>query len=214
MKKYSRLFMFLAVALLMLTTSPVMAEKDEAFKLQREAFNASIKSEREAFKAKMETERQAFLEKLKTERETFKTEIEKQKADFKLAKTEKKQEFLGKAQAMIAQRFEMAIQNLERIQAKVAEAIEKLETDGKDTSDATDALDLSKSKLADAKTKLAAIKALLPDSGEKITPEVFAEVKISAREAKDLLKESRSYLVTAIKEVGELRGEDDDEGAE
>jgi hypothetical protein len=112
---------------------------------------------------------------------------------------------------MLATRFEMAVNNLEKIQNRVAEAIEELNDDGKDTEAASEFLNLSKEKLGDAKDKVAEIKALVPASGEEMTPEIFEKIKLLAREAKDLLKESREDLRRAIHELKELRGEKNDD---
>ena len=47
-----------------------------------------------------------------------------------------------------------------------------------------------------------------------MTPELFEQIKLQAREAKDLLKESKNYLHDSIKELKTLRGLDDDSGDE
>ena len=157
----------------------------------------------------MEAARQAFMEKLKTDRETFKAEVEKRKAEFRLANREEKREFWGNVGEMVGQRFAQVIKQLEEAQTRVGTVIEKLKNDGHDTEDATNYLDLSKEKLDNAKTKIAEVRALLPATGEEITPEIFAAIKLGAREAKDLLKESRENLLNAIREIKILKGEED-----
>ena len=110
---------------------------------------------------------------------------------------------------MVAKRFEMVITQLEKFQTKVGEIIDKLEAEGKDTTLATEALDLSKQKLTDAKAKLLEVKNLIPDDGcANMTSEIFGQIKQGAREAKDLLKESREALHQAVKEIRSLKGED------
>ena len=223
MKKYSRLFVFLVVIGLMFSGATVKAEDDDGENKDNREWNNTIRDEKKTFmgeikenrdlrREKMETERKAFNETLKANRESFKAEVKIKKEEFKLATVVKKEEFRGRAQEMIGQRFEVAITNMERMQTRVNNVIETLKTAGKDTTDATNYLNLSKQKLAEAKVKVAEIKTLIPDSGEKITPEVFEQIKLLAREAKDLLKESHSSLKDVIKEIKNLRGEKDDEG--
>jgi multidrug resistance efflux pump len=174
----------------------------------RKELRGALKEDRKIERQKMEEARKVFVDKLKTEREAFKTKVEQEKSDFKTANIEKKKEFFAKAGEVIGQRFVEAIKKLEDLQARVGTAIEKFSALGKDTSGAQTNLDLSKSKLAEAKTKLEETKALLPTDGSQITPEIFAQVKLGARTAKDLLKESKDALKNSIDELKALRGED------
>jgi exonuclease VII small subunit len=216
MKKYLGTFGFLVVAGA-LATSVALAEtgtRPEFNKEQREdrmEFRTERTEDRKEFLEKIGAERKAFMEKMKADKATFMEELKAKKEAWKLANKEDKGKFRGNAQKMIGQRFDMAVRNLERIQTRVGEEIVDLNEGGKNTDDAEDALDASKDKLDDAKDKLEDIKALIPDADEKVTPEVFEQIKLLAREAKDLLKESRENLVLAIKEVKELKDGDDEE---
>lgn len=190
------MFLLLGVGLILSGTIVKAEDNNHDGAGARFVFNQSIQADREAFKAKIDADREAF-----------KAEIEKKKADFKSATKAQKIAWRGKAQEMIDMRFQMAFTNLERIQGKVADLIAQLSSDGKDVTTAQDDLNLSKQNLSDAKAKLVVIKGLLPTDGSKITPEIFAQIKLTAREAKDLLKESRSNLVQAIHDVRALKGE-------
>ena len=55
------------------------------------------------------------------------------------------------------------------------------------------------------------IKNLIPTTCENVTADVFEKVKIGARDAKDLLKESREALHQSVKEIRALKDKDDDE---
>ena len=112
---------------------------------------------------------------------------------------------------MIGERFEVAVVNLERLQTRISDVIEKLTAEDKDTALATESLTLSKQKLAEAKVKIAEVKALIPDAGEQVTPEIFEKIKLGARDAKNLLKESHRALVDALKLVKSLNEENEDE---
>ncbi|OGI75988.1 hypothetical protein A3C67_01310 [Candidatus Nomurabacteria bacterium RIFCSPHIGHO2_02_FULL_42_19] len=214
MKKHLKPFVFLVVLGLMLSSPTARAEDNgdaednDGNNNSRPIFNQLIKTDREAFREKVKTERRDFVEKLKTDREKFRSEVRIKKEEFRSASKERKAEFRSRAREMLSQRFEVVVANLEKIQARVGEIIEKLKADGKDTEDAESYLDLSEQKLEAAKDKVAEIKALIPDTDEKVTPEVFEQIKLLAREAKDLLKESHSALRDAIKEIKDLRGED------
>ncbi len=220
MKKYIG---FILASSLIFSFSLVLAEEGSRVKSDRPVFNSTLKTERdvfrgeletrrEAFREKMQTERKAFMDKLKTDREAFMAELKAKKEEWKSANSERKKEFWNKAKDMVNRRFEMAINNLTKVQERVGEVIDKLKADGKDTTDATEALNLSKQKLRDAKEKLAEIKALLPaTTGETITPEIWEKIKLLAREAKDLLKESKEALHDAIKAIKSLKGENEDE---
>lgn len=220
MKKYLGLFVLLAIALLV-GTNVVSAETNSTGKnagwnlkenVKREVKKPDIKDGREAFRAEMKTKREDFVSKLKTEREAFKTDLEARKEEWKKLNADRKRDFCGKAKEMTTRKFEVAITQLEKFQTRLGEIISKLKTDGKDTTLAQEALDLSKSKLADAKTKLAEIKALMPEGGcENMTAETFEKIKLGAREAKDLLKESQENLRQALKEIKNLKDKDRDE---
>lgn len=165
--------------------------------------------DRQAFRTQLQTERKAFVDDLKTKRGAFMTEVKAKKEEWKTARTEARVAFCEKAKEMITKRFEFAITQLEKHQTRVGEIIVQLNTDGKDTTLATESLNLSKQKLADAKTKLSEVKALIPEGGcTNMTSEIFGKIKLGAREAKDLLKESREALRQAVKEIKTLKGED------
>ncbi|OGI82081.1 hypothetical protein A3I95_02100 [Candidatus Nomurabacteria bacterium RIFCSPLOWO2_02_FULL_44_12] len=215
MKKYLNIAIFLTLVGAVVL-SPVARAEDgnrgpggAGFRDERKALIQTFRDDREEFKATMKAEREAFVAKLKSDRETFLAELKAKKEEFKNKTLEAKNEWRGRALTMIGTSFEMAIRNLERIQTRVGEIIDGL--DDEDTTDAEALLALSKEKLETAKDKLVDIKELLPESGEKITVEIFEQIKSLAREAKDLLKESRHTLVQAIKEVKGL-GEENDEG--
>lgn len=207
MKKYILMFMVVG---LMLSSTLVLAHEGEDDD-SNSVFNSALKEQREAFKAQMETERKAFFDKLKSDRASFLADLKAKKEIWRTANSERKQEFWNKAKDMVGRRFEMAINNLEKVQERTDEVIEDLKADGENVADAEAALSLSEQKLVEAKEKLEEIKTLLPaTTSETITPETFEKIKLLAREAKDLLKESKEYLHEAIKEVKELREEEDD----
>lgn len=209
------------VAGLILSFSSVQAEEENSntsgssrnseLKELRDEKLAELKESREAFREKIQTERKTFSDELKKNREAFLLELKTKKDEFKNVRTEAKRDFCEKAKDMLSNRFGVAVTQLERFQTKVGELITKLDAEGKDTTVAKESLALSKQKLADAKAKLSEIKALVPEGCENITPEVFEQVKLGARVAKDLLKESKRSLQQALKEVMSLRGEDKDE---
>jgi hypothetical protein len=178
---------------------------------KRDAFRDDMKARREAFVQSTAVERKAFVDDLKAKRDAFMVELKAKKEEWKEANKDKKVKFCQGAREMLENRFRMAITQLEKHQSKVGEVIAKLKADLKDTSVAEAALSLSKQKLADAKAKLAEVKALVPEGGcENMTPEIFEKIKLGAREAKDLLKESREALHEAIKAVKDLREENKD----
>lgn len=153
----------------------------------------------------MEVRREVFRNALKTDREAFLEELKIKREEFRLANAQRREEFRQKAKRMIGERFNVAVRNLERMQTRIGNIIEKLNTDGKNTDIATDYLNSSEEKLGNAKVKIAEIEALLPTDSGKITPEIFEQIKLLAREAKDLLKESHNDLVQAIKELKGLK---------
>ena len=200
MKKY---VIFSLLVGMVLSFSPARAEENDTFK-----------SRREEFKEEMKTKREAFISGLKKDRDAFLAELKAKKEEWKNTNRERRAEFCGKAKQMIGKRFETVMMQLERFQTKVEEIIDKLEADGKDTTLAEEALALSKSKLAEAKVKLAEIKELVPETCADVTPETFEKIKLGARGAKDLLKESRENLHQAIKEIKALREKSDDEDSD
>ena len=189
-------------------------DAEEGLQNDREKMREELKLKREAFREREKVARDAFRERLKTEREKFKEEVRLRKEEFKSANAETRGRFLENSKRMTDQRFEGAIANMEKLQTRVGEVIVKLNEQGQDTTIAQTALDMSKQKLDEAKAKIAEIKALLPATGETITTEVFEKVKLLAREAKDLLKESKEYLHESIKAIKDLREEDGENNKE
>ncbi|OGI90793.1 hypothetical protein A2911_01845 [Candidatus Nomurabacteria bacterium RIFCSPLOWO2_01_FULL_40_15] len=189
-------------------------DAEEGLQNDREKMREELKLKREAFREREKVARDAFRERLKTEREKFKEEVRLRKEEFKSANAETRGRFLENSKRMTDQRFEGAIANMEKLQTRVGEVIVKLNEQGQDTTIAQTALDMSKQKLDEAKAKIAEIKALLPATGETITTEVFEKVKLLAREAKDLLKESKEYLHESIKAIKDLREEDGENNQE
>lgn len=219
MKKYLSLFVISGLVLSFSLASFAQAddhgigfEAKTSFKAginsDQSGFKDSIKSKEEAFKAKIEAERTAFEQSLKTEKETFKTEIQKLKEDWKNSNPKNKADFCEKATAITTVRFQEAISKLEAVQAKVSAEITVLHNAGKDTTAATASLNLSTQKLADAKAKLATVKALIPANCSNMTSDLFAQIKQGARDAKDLLKESKQNLHLSIEAINLINGDE------
>lgn len=169
--------------------------------------DAKLDIKREAFKEKVKADQENFKASFKSEGEKFSAEVKLRKEEFKKFNVEKRMEFWGKAKNMFSQRFEVAISNLEKAQARISTLIDTLNADNKETVAAAEYLNSSKQKLSEAKVKLAEVKALLPATGEKVTPEIFEKIKLGAREAKNLLKESHHALVSAIREIKGLKSD-------
>lgn len=178
---------------------------------EMEARREEMKVSREEWMAKMKADREAFVEKLKTDREAFKQEVENRKEEWKQATEERKAQFCEKSQQMLDRKFEFATKSLENAQERISNIIVKLVVDEKITTDVQAALNLSIQKLDAAKTKLAEIKTLIPKTCVEVTPELFKQIKILAREAKDLMKESRESIHDAVKAIHALRDVVDDE---
>jgi chromosome segregation ATPase len=173
----------------------------------RYEFNLKLKAAREALQQEIEAKRAAFQTTLKTERDAFKKEVETEKADFKAHLSEKRAEFRGHALEMVGKRFEALMNNITKLQVRVADRITKLKAAGNDTSKAEVSLALSKSKLADAQAKITAIKALIPTTDVKVTADTFSQIKLGANDAKNLLKEAHAALVDAITLLKGLKSE-------
>jgi|GEM_PF-4515492 len=163
------------------------------------------------FRGKMIEARESFHEQLRANREKFLEEIKTRKEEWRAVNRERRMKFCEAARHMVGERFAAAIRNLERAQARLDEILAKFEAEGEDVGEAEALLQSSKQKLDDAKDKVAEIQALIPDGCESITAEIWAEIKVKAREAKDLLKESHGYLVDAIKVLKGLKGESEEE---
>lgn len=221
MKKYSIFFAILVVMGLMFSTSAIRAEDDNEenegrsewnnLQTERKAFMKEQREKREAFKAQIDADRKAFNDGLKADREAFRAEVKIARDAFKLANAERKEEFQRNAKRMIGERFEVAVRNLERMQGRIADAIEALDAEDEDTALAEEFLALSKTKLDAAKVEINKVKLLIPENGEKVTPEDFEAIKLGAREAKNLLKESHRALVDALKAIKDLKSEAEDE---
>jgi hypothetical protein len=148
---------------------------------------------------------------LAAKRDAWREELAAKREEFRKAGAEAKLRFWNGAKRMLGERFTAAVTNLERAQTRVQGVIDRMEDAGKDTGDAQALLDDSKEKLEDAKDKIEEIQALLPDTGEEVTPELFEQIKLKAREAKDLIKESHRALVDSIIELRAALAEDNDD---
>lgn len=212
MKKYISPMIIASLILSFFSVSLVQAEdakinvnsKTSDVKLEDKNAREQMQAERYIFKAKMESERKSFMQSLQSERTAFMAELKSKKEEFKSANQTRKEEFRANAEIMIGEKFDVAVIRLENIQTRVGNVIEKLKTDGKDTVSISESLQLSIQKLTEAKAKIAEIKTMIPDSGVKVTADVFEKIKLSARDAKNLLKESKEYLRQTINEIKNL----------
>ena len=158
-----------------------------------------IATKKETFRVAFEAKKKEIKAAIAAEREAFKTKLEAQKAEFKAKVEQKRGEFRGKAKEVLSERFNAAVKNLTNAQTRVAAIIEKANAAGKDTAQAEVYLSDSKTKLADAQAKLAELKALVPTTDEKVTVEVWEQIKDGANVVKGLIKESHASLVEAVK---------------
>ncbi|MCX6752912.1 MAG: hypothetical protein NTW62_01025 [Candidatus Nomurabacteria bacterium] len=160
---------------------------------------AMTQAEKDALKAKIESDRTALKTEIKTRMDAFKTEVEAKKATFKATTLAQRSDFRKNAEEMKTQRFANAVSNLEAIQAKVSAKITELSATGINTTDAQTFLDSSVKNLADAKAKIAEI--VVPADGSTITADQFAAIKLTARDARNLLEQSRQDLKSSIKSL-------------
>ena len=112
---------------------------------------------------------------------------------------DERSDFRKNAEEMKTQRFTNAVSNLETIQAKVAAKITELSATGINTTDAQTFLDSSVKNLTDAKAKIAEI--VVPADGSTITADQFATIKLTARDARNLLEQARQDLISSIKSL-------------
>jgi len=189
------------------STVDAMKDKREELKGEFKENLETLKAKREELKEQFKENRDTLKAELKTKLEAFKAEVKAKKEEFKNQSQELKEKFRQNAQNIIGERFLTAVTNIEKAQSKVGDLISKLEGESKDTGDAKTYLEDSKAKLADAKSKLDQVKNLLPASGVEVSAEDFEKIKIGAREAKDILKESHQALMQAVQELRSLRGE-------
>lgn len=197
---------FFAVILFGLTFS-LSALADNRGMMGGPFFGPGPREMNEEMREKMQEMRQTFHEQLRADREEFLAELKAKKEAWRTANTERKMMFCGAARNMIGRRFEVAVRNLERFQSRMEELIAKLNGEGKNTDAAEESLDQSKDKLGEAKEKIADIRDLIPENCQSVTPEIWEQIKLGAREAKDLLKESHRNLIDALRELKSLRAE-------
>lgn len=169
----------------------------------------TINTDRTALKQEIQAKRDAFKKDLRDQRDSFMKEVKILKAEFQKNNAQKKEEFRGRAQEMLSKEFDMAVRNLEALQARVASRISKEKLAGKDTTIEETALANSKIQLDAAKIKIAEVKALIPIDGAKITDDIFEKIKLGARDAKDLLKQVHQELIHAVTGLKEQEGKND-----
>src|SRR3989338_2741594 len=147
--------------------------------------NPILRREMRERMTEMQARKQTFHEQLRTDREKFLIEVRTRREEWRRANLEKKNEFRMNAGVMMGERFLAAVHNLERAIERIDALLAKLKSEGKDTSEAEELLDDVVGELSLAKEKIADVKELIPESGEEVTPEVFEQIKLGAREAKD-----------------------------
>ncbi len=188
MKKYLTMFM---VTGLMLGMAP------NAF-AQNGALGGTLGTGVKTDRIEARTAMQANIEAMKANRATFVTDLQARKAEFQANITTRRTEFRGRTNEMLSQRFEVAVRNLERLHDRIVLRVEKADAEGRDTTDAKVALAKFQTDMATAKAKIAEVKALVPTTDEKVTADIFANIKLGARDAKDSLKLAHQDLVSAI----------------
>ncbi|MCE9585398.1 hypothetical protein K8Q94_02130 [Candidatus Nomurabacteria bacterium] len=171
----------------------------EGIKENRLKMRAQILGDKQGLKEDLKNERDTFHDDLKSKMDAFKIEVEKQKSDFKTNIKTKRSEFRKNAEEVKTTKFTGAITSIEAIQTKLSERIAKMTTDGKDTKTAKEYLDASVKDLADAKIKIAEIK--IPTTDTALTADDFAQIKITVRDARNLLEKAKNDLQNAIKSL-------------
>lgn len=151
--------------------------------------------------------REMLRKELEQKREVFNKELKIKREEFRKATRERKEQFSENAKRMIGERFDQAMRNIARMQVRVDEVIEKAKANGKNTETAEAYLKESQAKLSEAQKKIEQIKTLIPAQGAEVSAETFESIKMKAREAKDLLKESHQALVSAIRDLRGMIGE-------
>jgi len=212
MKKYINFIVMIVFVFSFSLASLATAQDNNKNDQNKNSLKDSLESKKEAFKDKIEAERLAFNQTLKNQREVFKAEVAKLKEDWKLNNASKRAKFCAGAAEMTTTKFANVVAKLDEIATKIEGEITALETDGKDTSQAEDSLNFGKQKLAEAKTKLSEIKALVPADCANMTAETFEKIKLGARDAKNLLKEGKESFRAAVKEIKVLKDEKGENG--
>jgi hypothetical protein len=210
MKKYIS-FMIMAGLVLSFSLAPAAQAQTDSGKIELEG-KAGARAElggerqeaRQEFRVKLQADRQDFMAQLQADRVSFMAEVKARREAWQNDNADRKAKFCEAAREAFINRFEAATSRLEMYQDKTADIIVEVKASGKDTAEAQASLDLSLQKLADAKAKLASLKDQVPADCAKLTAEQFEALKVGARDAKDLLKESRQALHEAIQDLKSL----------
>jgi len=161
---------------------------------RREKLRAEIKEKRKEAREKLELRRSKIQEK----RAGIENRLEKRRANLENKAKERIRAFIDR----IGNRFEGAIERLEKISGRILSRVEKFEKKGTDMSKPRDLLEKASGDLDTAREAITLFKTEAYASIDGDNPrEAFGRVHELAVVAKDSIKDARGALIDAIKAI-------------
>jgi hypothetical protein len=160
----------------------------------------------DSFHTNMYAARQTLLSDIASSYAAFTAETSAGKSVWSKASAADKQSFYDTAKNVVPAKFDTIISELGSYQSAVSDMIDAMKKSGKNMIEAQGALSASSKLLSQARAKIENIKFGLPADPSPITPDFWGAIRLSAREARDELKESREDLHEAILIIENLNG--------
>ncbi len=167
---------------------------------RRESLKEEMEEKRENLKKEMEEKREGAKEELETRKETLKDKMEERK-DGALTKI---QERLKKFNENVIERFEAAVERLEKLAQRIDSRIAKMEAENIDVKGAKDLMVVAKLKIETAKTSISGIdfeSEVIASSTATTTvafKKDFESLKLQIEKAKTDIKAAHAALVDVI----------------
>ncbi len=137
------------------------------------------------------------------------TEIRKEKIEEKKSEIEARiGKKLDKERTKIAQRYEEALKNLNKLADKTATLISKFQTQGKNVASSSVLLTDARSKIATADADLTTLENMLASSTTKNRKALMKSTKAQAELTKTDIKKAHEAIIAVIKSLKPGRDED------
>lgn len=146
----------------------------------------------------------------KKKRETIKDEIEAKRESIKNSVEERRQNATNKIKERIDQfvqnivdRYEAAVNRLEKLAERIDSRISKMEADKIDVKKAKELMVTAKSKIATAKTSIASITTTIGTNATTtaLMKEEFKAIKIQVEKAKEDIKAAHQALIKVVENL-------------
>lgn len=174
---------------------------------KKDLFTQETREKREALRKEMEVKKEALKDEIKKKRESFKDEAKKRREELKKKLGEEKAKRIEAFFQKMVEKFENAVDRLDKLADRISSWLDKAEDNGKDVV-------ALREKLAAAKTKITDVEKALDEAKVKYAEAVkepdfkvaFKKVKEIVKGVSEKVKQAHRALVDVVNSIKGLGG--------